>query len=125
MKLAYAVVRVRNLAPMADWYAELLGQPPDQQRTAEELARDPWVQFTLAGGAALALHGVSPLAEAAFGGDWDRGAVYLECPVMEVVERLRLAEERVEGPLLDGPLLSAVVVDPEGNRIRLMEWRRD
>ncbi len=125
MKLAYAVVRVRDLARMADWYARLLGQPPDRRRTAEELVRDPWVQFTFAGGAALALLGVESLAEVAFGGAWDRGALYFECPVMSVVDRLRAAEERVEGPEVDGPLLQAVVVDPEGNRVRLMEWLSD
>ncbi len=122
MKLAYAVVRVRDLAHMAAWYEGLLGQPPDRRRTAPELARDPWVQFTFEGGAALALQGVDALAEVAFGGAWDRGAVYLECPVMDVVARLRAADERVEGPLVDGSLLQAVVVDPEGNRVRLMEW---
>ncbi|MDA8200126.1 MAG: hypothetical protein M0Z54_12000 [Thermaerobacter sp.] len=122
MKLAYAVVRVRDLPRMAAWYERLLGQPPDRRRTVAELATDPWVQFTFVGGAALALQGVDPLADVAFGGAWDRGAVYLACPVMQVVYRLRAADERVEGPEVDGPLLQAVVVDPEGNRVRLIEW---
>jgi hypothetical protein len=41
---------------------------------------------------------------------------------METLDRLRRAEQRVEGPVVDGPMLQATVVDPEGNRVRLLEW---
>jgi len=122
VKLAYAAIRVRNLVVMAEWYAELLGQPPDRPLDPERLARDPWIQFTLAGGAALALVGTDPVAPCVFGGDFDRGLLYLACPVMETLDRLRRAEQRVEGPVVDGPMLQATVVDPEGNRVRLLEW---
>lgn len=122
MNLAYAAIRVRKLVPMAQWYAELLGQAPDRPIDPEQLARDPWVQFTFAGGAALALLGTDPVAPSVLGGDYDRGLVYLACPVMETLDRLRQAGQRVEGPVVDGPMLQATVIDPEGNRIRLLQW---
>jgi catechol 2,3-dioxygenase-like lactoylglutathione lyase family enzyme len=122
MKLAYAAIRVRDLATMAAWYERLLNRPPDGTVDPKELERDPWVQFTFPGGAAIALLGGTTVPDAVYGGDYDRGILYLDCPVAETLGRLRDAGVRTEGPVLDGPLLHAVVVDPEGNRIRLMQW---
>lgn len=122
MKLAYAAIRVQNLVDMAQWYEALLGQPPDRPIDPERLAHDPWVQFTLEGGAALALLGTDTVASRVFGGDDDGGLLYLACPVMETLERLGRKEEHVESPTADGPMLLATVVDPEGNRVRLLEW---